>query len=78
MQFLLDQLQLLVQIRRCNPITLRQLGLIQYFIDRFSKLIQLVPVLLILQFEGNDHLLVIFLTLPLLTHQLSCRIYFLR
>jgi hypothetical protein len=69
-KFLLDQLQLLVEIWRCL-VVLGQFGLIQNFIDGLAELVQLIAVLLVLQFERNDHLLVVLLALPLLRHQLT-------
>lgn len=75
MQFLLHQLELLVQIGR-RLVTLWQFGLIQYFIDSLAQLVELVSILLVLQFQRNDHLLVILLALPLLSDQLPRRVGF--
>jgi len=68
-QLLLHQLELLVQVGR-RLVALRQFGLIQYLIDSLAQFVELVSILLVLQFQRNDHLLVILLALPLLGYQL--------
>lgn len=71
MQFLFDEFKLLVKIRRCIFIALRKFGLIEYFIYCLSKFIEFVSVLLVLKFEGNYHFLIVLLTFPFLSNELS-------
>jgi hypothetical protein len=72
-QLLLDEFQLLVEVGRRCLVGVGQFGLIQDFIDGLAQLVELVAVLLVLELEGDDHLLVVLLALPLLLQQLlSC------
>ena len=68
-QLFFDKLELLVKVRRISFVGLRQLGFIKYFIDCFTQLVKLIPVLFVLELKSYDHFLVVFLAFPLLWHE---------
>lgn len=61
---------MLVEVGRGSFIGLRKFSLVQNLIDCLAKFVEFVAVLLILEFQGDDHLLVVFLAFPLIVHQL--------
>ena len=78
MKLFFDKFKLLVEVRWCIFIALWYFSFIKDFIDCLSKFIELVTILLILEFKCNDHFLIVFFTFPLLSNELPCSIYFLR
>jgi hypothetical protein len=71
MQFFLNQLELLFQIRRMRMGLRRDFHLIKNLIDSFAQFIKLISVLLVLYFKINDISLVILFRLPLLIQKVG-------